>query len=111
MPLFIIYYINTDYGFFYNEDTSLHTIVNYISNPLGTNYLSENILYKISSCVNPSENPDFFKISSPQTNLLIDNSTNTNINDGNWSDKDKGEALLTISFILAVVYIHVLLSL
>ena len=41
VPLLIIYYINTNYGFFYNEDTSLHTVVNYIANPSGTNYLSE----------------------------------------------------------------------
>ena len=41
VPLLIIYYININYGFFYNEDTSLHTVVNYIANPSGTNYLSE----------------------------------------------------------------------
>ena len=47
MPLFIIYYININYGFFYNEDTSLHTVVNYIANPSGTNYLSEKTPYII----------------------------------------------------------------
>ena len=111
VPLLIIYYINTDFNFFYNDDTSLYTIVDYIANPLNTNYLSENILYRVNSCVDNSLNPGFFKISSPQTNALIDNSTNTNINDGNWSNKDKEEAFWTVGFIIVVVYIHWLFSL
>ena len=44
-----------------------------MANPLDTNYLSENILYR----------KNLLEDSSTNVNLPKDSSTNTNINDGN----------------------------
>ena len=71
-----------------------------MANPLDTNYLSENILYR----------KNLLEDSSTNVNLPKDSSTNTNINDGNWSNKNKEAYIRTIKLLLFAIYIYILLD-
>ena len=111
VPLLIIYYISINYDFFYNEDTSLYTIVNYIANTSDTNYLSENILHNINFFVDNSTNSNLQKHNSTNVNLPKDSLINSNKTKGGLSESEIAEAkkittifIIVVSFILLVTW-------
>ena len=110
MPLLIIYYIDNNYDFFY-DDTSWYTTVDYRVNSTDTNYLSENILHGGNFPVDNSTNSNLQKHNSIDANLSKDSLINSNKTKGGLSESEIAEAkkittifIIVVSFILLVTW-------
>ena len=118
VPLLIIYYIDTNYDFFYDEDTSWYTTVDYRVNSTDTNYLSENILHGGNFPVDNSTNSNLQKHNSIDANLSKDSLINSNktedslINsnktEGSWSKSDVNGVIRTAALSVLVVSLIIL---
>ena len=108
MPLLIIYYIDTNYDFFYDEDTSWYTTVDYRVNSTDTNYLSENILHGGNSPVDNSTNSNLQKHNSIDANLSKDSLINSNKTEDSWSKSDVNGVIRTAALSVLVVSLIIL---